>query len=71
MYITGADFRHDSTGGIEVHQSYLEASELFGLPLTARIGRQELEFGSGWMIGADRGPPTPSRAPVSPSTPSG
>ena len=55
-YITGVDFRHDTTNGIEVHQGYIEASEIFGSPITARIGRQELEFGSGWMVGADPGP---------------
>ena len=55
-YMTGRDFRHDSSGGLEVHQGYIEASEIFGSPIAARIGRQELEFGSGWMVGADPGP---------------
>lgn len=55
-YITGGDMRAFTGNDVEVYQAYIEASEMFGLPLQLRIGRQELEFGSGWLVGADPGP---------------
>lgn len=54
-YITGADGR--SAGGeVELYQAFIQADEMWGLPMTLRIGRQELQFGSGWLVGADPGP---------------
>ncbi|PKL13179.1 MAG: hypothetical protein CVV52_07100, partial [Spirochaetae bacterium HGW-Spirochaetae-8] len=52
-FITGADMRSDSTDDVEVYQAYLEAAELFGTPLWLRVGRQELRFGSEWLIGGN------------------
>ncbi len=58
-YLTGADSRASSSGGstfwgsdspVQVYQAYIEAREMFGLPLRLRVGRQELKFGSGWLI---------------------
>ncbi len=62
-YISGTDFRasHDfantnlgqTEGDVEIFQSYIEASEMFGQPLRLRIGRQELSFGSEWLVGTN------------------
>lgn len=48
-YITGADF----AGGadVDLYQAYIEVNNAWGLPIRTRIGRQELEFGSEWLIG--------------------
>jgi hypothetical protein len=55
-YVTGTDSRAFSEDDVELHQAYIDVEEMFGLPLRLRIGRQELEFGSGWLVGADPGP---------------
>lgn len=59
-YITGVDARAtidaDNNAEVEVYQAYVQAEEMFGLPVRLRVGRQELEFGSGWLVGADPGP---------------
>jgi len=59
-YITGADSRAvtgnprlPADNDVEVYQSYIEANEMFGYPLRARIGRQELKLGSGWLVGTN------------------
>jgi len=49
-YITGVDARAWTGDDVEVYQAYIEAKEMFGYPLHMRIGRQELKFGSGWLI---------------------
>lgn len=50
-YITGADTRAASGNDIEMYQGYIETRETFGMPLTIRIGRQEILLGSEWLIG--------------------
>lgn len=50
-YITGADAR--GVAEIQLYQSYIEANEMFGAPLRLRIGRQEMTFGSGWLVGTN------------------
>ncbi len=50
-YITGRDTRADSSDDLEIYQAYIEARDLFELPLQLRIGRQELIFGSEWLVG--------------------
>ena len=56
-YVTGVDRRAATGDDVEVYQSYIEANEMFGFPLRLRIGRQEMNLGSGWLIGAnDEGP---------------
>ena len=50
-YVTGVDRRAATGDDIEVYQSYIEAAEVFDTPLRLRIGRQELAFGSQWLIG--------------------
>ena len=52
-YRTGADLTADSSDDVEVYQAYVEANEMFGQPLTLKIGRQEMSFGSGWLIGTN------------------
>ncbi len=50
-YITGRDTRADSSDDVEIYQAYIEARDMFELPLQLRIGRQELIFGSEWLVG--------------------
>ncbi|MBL7648178.1 MAG: alginate export family protein [Candidatus Hydrogenedentes bacterium] len=48
-YVTGVDgFGGDD---VELYQSYIEINNAWGLPIRTRIGRQELEFGSEWLLG--------------------
>lgn len=55
-YITGADRRAFTGDDLELYQAYIDIDQAFGLPIRLRIGRQELEFQSGWLVGADPGP---------------
>ncbi|HOD51386.1 MAG TPA: alginate export family protein [Candidatus Hydrogenedentes bacterium] len=50
-YITGADSPGWTGDDVEVYQSYIEAENMFDLPLRLRVGRQELSFGSEWLVG--------------------
>ena len=59
-YLTGADGRAVSSDDIEVYQAYIEANEMFGLPLRARIGRQEICLGSQWLVGNNDSGPAPT-----------
>ncbi|MCX5772163.1 MAG: alginate export family protein [Candidatus Hydrogenedentes bacterium] len=52
-YVTGVDRRANTADDVEVYQSYIEANEMFGVPLRLRIGRQELKLGSGWLVGTN------------------
>jgi hypothetical protein len=36
---------------VHLYQSYIEMNEAWGYPLTVRIGRQEVLFGSEWLFG--------------------
>jgi len=51
-FITGSD-TFSSTNDVQLYQSYIEAREMWGFPLMARIGRQELAFGSQWLVGTN------------------
>ncbi|MCX5757376.1 MAG: alginate export family protein, partial [Candidatus Hydrogenedentes bacterium] len=51
-YLTGVDSRPAGTNSVEVYQAYIEEKEMWGTGLKARIGRQEIKLGSGWLIGA-------------------
>jgi len=54
----GTDFRSDFITGLDtaggdtvaLYQSYIETRNTFGLPLRARIGRQEMKLGKGWLV---------------------
>jgi hypothetical protein len=50
-YILGADGPGASVDDVEVYQAYIEAREMWGHPLTAKIGRQEVSLGSEWLVG--------------------
>ncbi|MBI2433384.1 MAG: alginate export family protein [Candidatus Hydrogenedentes bacterium] len=50
-YITGVDIWPTAPTGVFLYQSYIEAKQMFGTPLRLRIGRQELNLGSGWLVG--------------------
>lgn len=52
-YLTGIDNRGWTGDDVEVYQSYIEANEMFGYPVRLRVGRQELKFGSGWLVGTN------------------
>ena len=49
-YLTGVDARPGTINDISLYQGYIEAKEMFGTPLSVRVGRQELKFGSGWLV---------------------
>ena len=57
----GTDFRSDyftgldgaSGGDVALYQAYIEANEMWGTPLRLRVGRQELAFGSQWLVGVN------------------
>lgn len=49
--LTGLDGRQGAFDDVEVYQAYIETRETFGYPVTVRIGRQELQFGSEWLVG--------------------
>ncbi len=56
-WVTGVDRSANSIDDVEIFQAYVEASDMWGLPLRARIGRQELSFGNEWLVGnKDFGP---------------
>lgn len=50
-YITGVDGRAVSNDDVEIYQAYIEMRESFGLPVTVRIGRQEILLGNEWLVG--------------------
>jgi hypothetical protein len=50
-YLTGADSRAMTSDDVEVFQAYIEAKNLWDTNLSMRVGRQELSFGSEWLIG--------------------
>lgn len=50
-YLTGVDTRQNSIDDVEVYQAYIEADEMWGTPLRLRVGRQELAFGSQFLVG--------------------
>ncbi len=55
IYLTGADARTGGTNNDDValYQGYIEARDMWGTPLSMRVGRQELSFGSEWLVGVN------------------
>ena len=43
----------DAAGGanLDLYQSYIQINNAWGLPITTKIGRQEIELGSEWLVG--------------------
>ena len=56
-YLTGVDGVARATD-VEVYQAYIEANELYGYPLSAKIGRQEVVLGSEFLVGNGEAIPT-------------
>jgi len=54
-YLTGLDSRPQ--GDVAVHQAYIEAKEMWGTALKARIGRQEIKLGGSMLVGANESAP--------------
>jgi hypothetical protein len=50
-YVTGADTRANGADSVALFQAYIDADQMFGLPIHMRIGRQELQIGNGFLIG--------------------
>lgn len=50
-YISGVDSRQVSIDDVEVFQAYIEAREMWGTPLRLRVGRQEMSYGSQFLVG--------------------
>lgn len=52
VYLTGADFR-SGVNDVDLYQGYIEARNMWGAPLSMRVGRQELALGSQWLVGVN------------------
>ncbi len=52
-YLLGVDSRANSTNDVEIYQSYIKASDLYGTGLSLTVGRQELALGSQWLFGVN------------------
>ncbi len=52
-YLSGADARSGVDDDVHLYQAYIEARNLWGSPLSARVGRQELSFGTEWLVGVN------------------
>jgi hypothetical protein len=50
-YLTGIDNRGGAD--VDLYQGYIEARNLWGTPLTLRVGRQELKFGDQFLVGVN------------------
>jgi hypothetical protein len=48
-YLTGIDSRGDAD--VSLFQAYINIDKMWGAPLSLRVGRQELSFGSQWLVG--------------------
>lgn len=52
-YVTGLDARAASGDDVEMYQAYIQADKMWGAPLRLRVGRQEMAFGSQWLVGVN------------------
>ena len=48
-YLTGIDTR--GAADVDLFQAYINVDKMWGTPLSLRVGRQELAFGSQWLVG--------------------
>ena len=53
LYLTGADFRGGGGNDVDMYQGYIEARNMWDTPISMRVGRQELAFGSQWLVGVN------------------
>lgn len=49
--IVGANTAANSNDDVNLYQAYIETRDTWGVPLRLRIGRQEMQFGSEWLVG--------------------
>ncbi len=52
-YLTGVDSRANSSNDVEMFQSYIKASDMYGTGMSLTVGRQELAFGNQWLFGVN------------------
>lgn len=53
-YFTGVDGASAADiDDVDLYQAYIQADQMWGTPLRLRIGRQELSFGSEWLVGVN------------------
>ena len=50
-YLTGIDNR--GAADVSLYQAYIEARNLWGAPLTLKVGRQEIKFGDQFLVGVN------------------
>lgn len=53
LYLTGADFRGSGGNDVDLYQGYIEAKDMWGTPLSMRVGRQELALGNQLLVGTN------------------
>lgn len=51
VYLTGADFRAGQND-VALYQGYIDVKNMWGTPLSLRVGRQEFKLGNQFFIGA-------------------
>jgi len=51
-YLTGSDYR-SGQNEVGLYQAYIEAQNMWGTPLSMRVGRQELAFGNQFLVGVN------------------
>ena len=51
-YLTGADFRA-GLNDVALYQAYIDVQNLWGTPLSLRVGRQEFRLGAAFFIGTN------------------
>lgn len=49
--IVGVSTAAQGNDSVNLYQAYIETRDTWGVPLRLRIGRQELQFGSEWLVG--------------------
>ena len=52
-YITGIDTRANSVDDVEMYQAYIQVSEMWGTPLSMKVGRQEIALGNQFLFGVN------------------
>lgn len=52
VYLTGSDYR-SGLNSVNLYQSYIDVQNLWGSPLSLRVGRQEFRLGAAFFIGTD------------------
>jgi hypothetical protein len=52
-YFTGIGGASGGADNVDLYQAYIQADQMWGTPLRLRVGRQELSFGSEWLVGTN------------------